>query len=243
MEDIDAAFSRTLNRDSNDDGSSRSDTDSDSDNAKKQGSSYPPGPVSKVTLSGLLNALDGVGAQEGRILFATTNKYDSLDPALCRPGRMDVHLEFMLASKFQAKGLFKCFYTPDSDLNEEKEGDSGYATPSEEEKEKKSSDAVLVDGVRSTIPTTTTTTRRLSADELEKLSDKFAELIPERELSMAGLQGFLMAHKTTPRAALREVVDWVTKQREERTVRNQDMKKEERRKKETKKESESQTDS
>ena len=46
-----------------------------------------------VTLSGLLNALDGVAAQEGRILFATTNRYDSIDEALCRAGRMDVHVD------------------------------------------------------------------------------------------------------------------------------------------------------
>ncbi|KAJ7934868.1 hypothetical protein B0H13DRAFT_1591288 [Mycena leptocephala] len=52
----------------------------------------------RLSMSELLNALDGVGAQEGRILFATTNKYSALDPALCRPGRMDLHIEFKLAS-------------------------------------------------------------------------------------------------------------------------------------------------
>ncbi len=59
-----------------------------------------------VTLSGLLNALDGVDAKQGRILVATTNKYDSLDEALSRPGRMDVHIEFKLAAKYQARELF-----------------------------------------------------------------------------------------------------------------------------------------
>jgi chaperone BCS1 len=39
-----------------------------------------------VTFSGLLNALDGVGAVEGRILFMTTNHMERLDPALIRPG-------------------------------------------------------------------------------------------------------------------------------------------------------------
>ncbi|TFY60656.1 hypothetical protein EVJ58_g5010 [Rhodofomes roseus] len=66
----------------------------------------------RVTLSGLLNALDGIGAQEGRILFATTNNYGALDPALVRPGRMDLHIEFKLASKDQARGLFEAFYSP-----------------------------------------------------------------------------------------------------------------------------------
>jgi len=43
----------------------------------------------KVTLSGLLNALDGLAAAEGRLLFMTTNHPDRLDPALIRPGRAD----------------------------------------------------------------------------------------------------------------------------------------------------------
>lgn len=83
----------------------------------------------------MLNALDGIGAQEGRILFATTNKYSALDPALCRPGRMDLHLEFRLASKYQARELFARFYLPseasieDVDEESEKESvDSGYAS-------------------------------------------------------------------------------------------------------------------
>jgi AAA+ superfamily predicted ATPase len=51
----------------------------------------------------LLNALDGISAQEGRLLFATTNRYHTLDPALTRPGRMDLHVEFRLASQYQAR--------------------------------------------------------------------------------------------------------------------------------------------
>lgn len=70
----------------------------------------------RISLSGLLNALDGIGAQEGRLLFATTNKYNALDPALIRPGRMDLHIEFKLASKYQARELYRCFYLPDSEL-------------------------------------------------------------------------------------------------------------------------------
>lgn len=40
---------------------------------------------SSVTLSGLLNAIDGLAAPEGRLLFATTNHVEKLDPALIRP--------------------------------------------------------------------------------------------------------------------------------------------------------------
>lgn len=48
---------------------------------------------SKVSLSGLLNVLDGIETGGGRLLVMTTNHKDALDPALVRPGRCDVHLE------------------------------------------------------------------------------------------------------------------------------------------------------
>ena len=46
----------------------------------------------RVTFAGLLNALDGVRSQEGRILFMTTNHREKLDPALLRPGRCDMQV-------------------------------------------------------------------------------------------------------------------------------------------------------
>lgn len=52
-----------------------------------------------VTFSGLLNALDGVRSQEGRILIMTTNHREKLDPALMRPGRADCHIELNYASE------------------------------------------------------------------------------------------------------------------------------------------------
>lgn len=42
-----------------------------------------------ITLSGLLNSIDGVIAQEGRLLFCTTNHLERLPEALIRPGRID----------------------------------------------------------------------------------------------------------------------------------------------------------
>jgi chaperone BCS1 len=40
----------------------------------------------EVSLSALLNAIDGVGSQEGRLLIMTTNHVERLDAALIRPG-------------------------------------------------------------------------------------------------------------------------------------------------------------
>lgn len=47
----------------------------------------------QFTLSFLLNTLDGIFETEGRVLIITSNHYDKLDPALTRPGRIDISLE------------------------------------------------------------------------------------------------------------------------------------------------------
>lgn len=70
--------------------------------------------VSRLTFSGLLNALDGVAAGEGRILFATTNHPEQLDPALIRPGRIDRKLEIGLADRDQLRRIFERFF-PEGD--------------------------------------------------------------------------------------------------------------------------------
>ena len=67
-----------------------------------------------VTLSGLLNAIDGVGAQEGRLLFMTTNHPDRLDEALIRPGRVDVKYHLGKASREAASQLFDQFFGTES---------------------------------------------------------------------------------------------------------------------------------
>jgi mitochondrial chaperone BCS1 len=63
-----------------------------------------------VTLSGLLNALDGVSSREGRVLFLTTNHPERLDPALIRPGRVDRKIELGQAMPDQPRRLFLWFY-------------------------------------------------------------------------------------------------------------------------------------
>jgi chaperone BCS1 len=63
-----------------------------------------------VTLSGLLNALDGVSSREGRVLFLTTNHPERLDVALVRPGRVDRKVELGHASRDQAHRLYLWFY-------------------------------------------------------------------------------------------------------------------------------------
>lgn len=64
----------------------------------------------EISFSGLLNALDGVGAQEGRIVVLTTNHRERLDAALIRPGRIDVQVELGLATAEQLQGLLLRFH-------------------------------------------------------------------------------------------------------------------------------------
>ncbi|KAI1752007.1 P-loop containing nucleoside triphosphate hydrolase protein [Xylaria castorea] len=60
----------------------------------------------KCTLSGILNALDGIGSHEGRIVLMTTNFIDKLDPALIRPGRIDKRVYLGKLAQQAAKEMF-----------------------------------------------------------------------------------------------------------------------------------------
>ena len=63
-----------------------------------------------LTFSGLLNALDGVASTEERVIFMTTNHIERLDPALIRPGRVDVRLYIGMASEWQRSEMWRRFY-------------------------------------------------------------------------------------------------------------------------------------
>jgi chaperone BCS1 len=60
-----------------------------------------------VTLSGLLNAIDGNASQEGRLLIMTSNAPDTLDAALTRPGRIDKKVYFGNMDSSASKSIFK----------------------------------------------------------------------------------------------------------------------------------------
>jgi chaperone BCS1 len=70
---------------------------------------------SGLTLSGLLNCLDGPTSKDGRILCMTSNSPDNLDPALVRPGRCDQKVHFGYANEEICVKLFEHLYTKTSD--------------------------------------------------------------------------------------------------------------------------------
>ncbi|EJD42258.1 P-loop containing nucleoside triphosphate hydrolase protein [Auricularia subglabra TFB-10046 SS5] len=130
LEDLDAAFTRSVTRDSgstgapnknnsnnsngNNGNNNNSNNNGNNSNNNNGNGSDSISDLNTLSLSGLLNAIDGVAAAEGRLLFATTNHLERLDPALSRPGRMDVWVEFKNATKWQAEQLFRNFFPMDS---------------------------------------------------------------------------------------------------------------------------------
>lgn len=64
---------------------------------------------SPVSLSALLNVLDGILCPDGLVVIATTNHHDQLDPALRRPGRFDHTVELGLLGWEDFKRMSKMF--------------------------------------------------------------------------------------------------------------------------------------
>jgi len=78
-------------------------------------SPHTDGPTSEepITLDDLLNIWDGVRETPGRILIITSNHYDQLDPALIRPGRIDITHEFKNASHDVISEMYNHLFNTD----------------------------------------------------------------------------------------------------------------------------------
>ena len=64
----------------------------------------------KISMSGLLNTLDGIAYSSGLITFITTNYVKYIDSALIRPGRIDKRIKFSYIKKTEAIKMFEKFY-------------------------------------------------------------------------------------------------------------------------------------
>ncbi|KAF5374014.1 hypothetical protein D9615_009926 [Tricholomella constricta] len=195
LEDLDAAFTRSVSRDATSTGAPTASTCTTSTTAETDGST--------LSLSGLLNSLDGVAAAEGRLLFATTNHIERLDPALSRPGRMDVWVNFTHATKWQAEGIFKCFFPfkPATAV--------AVVSAAAKDASQKNLPLPKRKAPAHALPL-------LTEDEISELAKRFAEAIPEDELSVASLQGYLLKNKTRPCECVEEVDVWIIQERETR---------------------------
>ncbi|KAJ7036357.1 P-loop containing nucleoside triphosphate hydrolase protein [Mycena alexandri] len=151
----------------------------------------PIPPRSQVTLAGLLNVLDSVASEEGRLTFATTNHIEQLDPALIRPGRMDLKIQYGLATNEQLEQMFDRFYP----FNEDSVPELGPSIGCYFSK---------------------TTGVRLSAPALAALAKDFAAVIPSGRYSIAQLQGYLLSSKNDPEGALEGIGAWIEAQEKEK---------------------------
>jgi hypothetical protein len=64
-----------------------------------------------LTFSDFINAIDGfASSNDGAIVFMTTNHPDRMDPALLRPGRVDLRLSLSYATQGQVQSVYNAYY-------------------------------------------------------------------------------------------------------------------------------------
>lgn len=143
---------------------------------------------SNCTLSGLLNVLDGVGSPEGHIVILTTNKPDRLDPALIRPGRVDMKVMLGNISPKSAAQMFLRMFTPDVD------------------------DSPLLDIPEDDGKINEDHAPQLGHQQLRKLASEFATHIPEDTFTPSQLQGFFQLHLDNPINAASAISAWVERE-------------------------------
>ncbi|KAH7374065.1 BCS1 N terminal-domain-containing protein [Cadophora sp. MPI-SDFR-AT-0126] len=180
LEDIDAV-------------SSNRNTETESRQTATGSPSHERKPTSgKVSLSTLLNVIDGVGSQEGRILIMTTNYITRLDRALIRPGRVDRKVELGLADRKMAAELFCLVFKPkkgdtilskDAQLGENRTALAAVVSQSEDDK------------------------------RLERLAEEFAAKVPELKFSPAEIFSFLLEHRESPEEAIHNVEQLISTRR------------------------------
>ena len=138
---------------------------------------------SRISLSAVLNAIDGVSSPTGRILVMTTNHVELLDAALVRPGRVDMHIHFKHPSKLDIRNLFLRIYeAPLRTRTVENEPTSNYSAQNDSgEKDSK----------------------------VDELAEEFSSIIPEDKFSFAAIQGYLLKYKQDARAAVANAAEWI----------------------------------
>ncbi|PQE23524.1 mitochondrial chaperone bcs1 protein [Rutstroemia sp. NJR-2017a BVV2] len=206
---------------------------------QKLASKGNPAKEGKISLSALLNVIDGVASQEGRILIMTTNHIEKLDEALIRPGRVDMSIHFDLASRENIEMIFKSIYAtlegdyPDVSDSVSESGSSGRGRSP-------ASSTGSVDSTKSRRgfhhkpPRTTSRDRRakenlrriIEAEEeqkrideeerVAKLAVEFSKRVPEGKFSPAEIQGYLLKHKRSAEAAVEGAEAWAKERHEEK---------------------------
>ena len=168
-----------------------------------------------ISLSGLLNAIDGVASHEGRVLVMTTNYPEKLDDALIRPGRVDMKVAFTMASRTQIRKIFVRMYSADAiRANLKTANGHGYSTPNH-------TPFIQPRGTSNANGTLTSPSgdKSILQLELQEIAAEFAMLVPEDTFTPAEIQGFLLTRKKEPRRALAELDEWIVKTKEAKAAK------------------------
>lgn len=205
----------------------------------------PPG--TGVSLSGLLNAIDGVATHEGRVLIMTTNHPEKLDSALVRPGRIDLRIEFKLAVNDQIRELFVRMYTASDELarlDEKTVGKlangsavggrsrvvNGSASERNGEKHENGgaksmnkTEARKSDEAREGEGTEARELGSLTRRDLDSLAAEFANQVPDATYTPAEIQNHLMKYKKHPRTAVERVREWMEEVQEEKNKKRREV--------------------
>lgn len=166
-----------------------------------------------ITLSGVLNAIDGIAAPEGHILVMTTNAPEKLDKALIRPGRIDVKIKFQNASQNQLHDMFERMYR-DEGVYSQPELSVLTTSGSEKSTVKFPTEKTPIASPKgptayTTASVLTTQPPRLAPSELGILASQFSTAIPSHSSSLAEVQNFLLGHVDDPQRAISEAPVWV----------------------------------
>ena len=169
---------------------------------------------SLISLSGLLNAIDGVASHEGRVLIMTTNHPEKLDSALVRPGRVDLQVEFTLATTPQIRDIFRRMYSTEPDAKKSSASSTGKLTPpmtptSATPPEKGGSlSEDREDEEFLELLTRAPVLDLVEPAKLREMAEEFASQLPPDVFSPAEVQGFLLMRKKEPTKALKDAAEW-----------------------------------
>lgn len=179
----------------------------------------------KITLSGLLNTIDGVATHERRCIFMTINCPDELDPALIPPGRIDRHVKLGLTTRQQMAEIFLSVYSsgePNSYIRERCEGGNTLFTNvcTRQDQKVRNANSSISHACREIKNTKERRSDVPGIDmcRLRQLSEQFSSCIAEGKFLPAEVQGYLLLeeYRHDPANAIRNTGTWVDERLAER---------------------------
>jgi chaperone BCS1 len=155
-----------------------------------------------ISLSGLLNVIDGAASHEGHVLIMTTNTPDKLDVALTRPGRVDLQIGFTLATRDQIRDTYMRMFSNTNPTSDATSAPKAAKTRRLAVQEVKNNELQGILLPKKSIAAT------VELGKLAGMAQQFADALPEKVFSPAEIQGYLLMHKMELEKAIEEVGKW-----------------------------------